>query len=271
MTWLSNLLILTLLATSSPAAVRSGKATAEWITVSNTVEPGRPTQSAIRMVLDPSWHTYWLNPGEGGMQTTVKWELPPGWTAGELKYPVPKRFVSAGLAGYGYQDTVIFPLLLVPPADFTGNALLRGKISWLTCDDATCAPGNAEISLTLAAGTPVPSPDAAAIENALTLLPVEDSAVVLDVVETQGNLQLTIRLTAPGIINPATAQVFPLTHHAVEESTPIQFVKSGAVWTASVPKSGYATAPLTTLTLLLADHRMPGAIFTTWDKKVKTH
>jgi len=255
------------MATSAPAAVRSGKATVEWITASNTAEPGRSVQTAIRMVLDPSWHTYWLNPGEGGMQTTVKWELPPGWTAGELEYPVPKRFVSAGLAGYGYQNTVIFPLRLVPPADFTGDALLKGKISWLTCDDATCAPGHAEISLTLTAGTSAPSPDAAAISKALTLLPVENPAVVLEVAEAQGNLQLTIDLAAPGIINPATSQVFPLTHHAVDESTPIQFVKSGVVWTASVPKSGYATGPLTTLTLLLADHRMPGAISTTWKKR----
>lgn len=263
------LAIITLLATygPAPAAVRSGNATVEWISTSNTVEPGLPTQTAIRMVLDPSWHTYWLNPGEGGMQTSVKWELPPGWTTGGLKYPVPKRFISGGLAGYGYQNTVIFPLSLVPPADFTGNTLLKGKISWLTCDDATCVPGNAEISLTLTAGTPAPSPDTAAIANALTLLPVENPAVVLDVAEARGNLQLTIRLAVPEIINPATSQVFPLNHHAVNETTPIQFVKSGAVWTASVPKSEYTTEPLRTLTLLLADHDMPGAISTTWIKK----
>lgn len=267
MTWISGTLISALLATSAPAAVRSGKATVEWLTASATCEPGRSVQTAVRMVLDPSWHTYWLNPGEGGMKTTVEWELPAGWVAGELEHPVPERFVSEGLVGFGYKGTVVFPVTLTAPVGFSGDAILKGKLSWLTCDDSSCIPGNAEISLTLTAGTPAPTLNAGLITATLKLVPAENPAVILVVTEADGKLQLAIRLTRHGICDPASSQVFPLTHHAVEDAAEIQFVKSGDVWTASIPKSEYANGPLTSLTLVLAGDGAPVAFSTTWLKK----
>lgn len=88
--------------TVSIAAVRSGKAEVDWLSVSATVAPGKPVQTALRLVVDPGWHTYWENPGEGGMGISVKWDLPAGWTAGALEHPVPQRFMTGELAGFGY-------------------------------------------------------------------------------------------------------------------------------------------------------------------------
>ena len=56
----------------SVAAVRSGKAEADWISESATYESGKPVRTALRLVLDPGWHTYWENPGEGGMKISAK-------------------------------------------------------------------------------------------------------------------------------------------------------------------------------------------------------
>jgi thiol:disulfide interchange protein DsbD len=267
MTWISSTLISALYVTAAPAAVRSGKATVEWLAAAATCEPGRSVQTAVRMVLDPSWHTYWLNPGEGGMKLSVEWELPAGWAAGELEHPVPKRFVSAGLAGFGYKGTVVFPVTLTAPLGFSGEAILKAKLSWLTCDDNSCIPGNAEISLTLTAGAPAPTAHAGWITEALKLVPAENPEVILEVAEAAGNLQLTIRLTRPGICDPASSQVYPLTHHAVADGLEIRFAKSGDVWTASTPRSGYADGPLMSLRLVLAGEGAPIPLSTTWLKK----
>ena len=39
----------------------------------------------------PGWHGYWLNPGDAGLPMDVKWQLPTGFSAGPLRYPVPTR------------------------------------------------------------------------------------------------------------------------------------------------------------------------------------
>ena len=83
------------------AGVRSGKAEAEWRGVAAQYQAGKPLQTALRLVLDEGWHTYWENPGEGGMKISVTWKLPPGWVAGELEHPIPQHFAAGGLAGFG--------------------------------------------------------------------------------------------------------------------------------------------------------------------------
>ena len=42
---------------------------------------------------------------------------------------------------------MVFPVTVTPPPDFEGSVKLRGKISWLTCNDEGCIPGDAEVFL----------------------------------------------------------------------------------------------------------------------------
>jgi hypothetical protein len=148
------IMISTMLCGAAMAGIRSGKATVAWIGESVTCEAGKPLQTAIRMVHDPGWHSYWINPGEAGVKTSVSWKLPPGWKTGGLGYPAPSRFTTSGLAGFGYEGTVLLPVKITPPEDFTGTARLSAVISWLACGEAGCVPGKAEIHLDLSAGIP---------------------------------------------------------------------------------------------------------------------
>ena len=61
--------------------------------------------------MDPGWHTYWKNPGDAGIATQIKWQLPPGITAGEIQWPLPEKLPPAEVTTYGYEDEV---MLLVP-------------------------------------------------------------------------------------------------------------------------------------------------------------
>ena len=59
----------------------------------------------------PGWHVYWRNPGDAGLPPEIAWTLPPGFTAGEIAWPTPERFVVNDIGNYGYAGSVD---LLVP-------------------------------------------------------------------------------------------------------------------------------------------------------------
>ena len=56
------------------------------------VSVGKPFTVGVLLKIDPGWHIYWKNPGDAGLPTKVKWTLPDGFTAGELRYPTPHEF-----------------------------------------------------------------------------------------------------------------------------------------------------------------------------------
>lgn len=235
------------------ASVRPGRAAVAWIGGSATCEPGKPYQSAVRMVLDPGWHSYWINPGEAGMKTTIKWKLPPGWKCGELQYPVPVRFQTAELTGFGYEDTAWFPVTVTPPVDFTGTARLTAVISWLACGADGCVPGEAELRLDLHAGPSERNADAPAIDAALARVPrPHPAAPRLVVREVDKTIMLEIIVEPDFLVDLGLYRVFPATPESIDPKATIRFTKKEAIWTAEAPKSEYAAGPLKELSLVLA-------------------
>ena len=47
------------------------------------VAPGKPVWLGLAIDHQPHWHTYWKNPGDSGLPTTLQWQLPAGVTAGD--------------------------------------------------------------------------------------------------------------------------------------------------------------------------------------------
>jgi len=245
MTSRSLLALAALTAFSHAAPVKSGHATAEWITPATAIEGGKSIQTGIRLVVEEGWHTYWINPGEAGSKLKVTWTLPPGWTASEVSFPAPKRFLTGELPGYGYEGEVIFPVTLTPPADASSAAGLGAKVSWLTCDDSSCVPGKAELKLTLGA-------DKDAMEKFLAQVPEPAEGAKLDVTESGGNLRLAISLPKGSDLDLAEYEAFPVTEQSVDLYKPLKFAKSGEIWSATAGKNEYAEGPLKELRLVLA-------------------
>jgi Thiol:disulfide interchange protein len=135
----------------------------------------------LRLEHEPHWHTYWLQPGTG-LPTSIEWELPPGWSAGPIRWPAPSRVydTSRNLAGNGYEGVVFLPVVLTPPRDLAPGApvTLRAKVEWLMCKDV-CKPGSAELGLVLTPTAPdamtsanvTDSPEGEALLAALDKLP----------------------------------------------------------------------------------------------------
>lgn len=159
--------------------VRDQHVVAQLISDQATIAPGEPFTIGLKFTIDPTWHTYWINPGETGQATKLTLDLPDGFTAGDLKFPVPKRFVTDfGFnileAGFGYEETVIHTIEVTPPANLKtgGTVTIAGKANWLMCDPGTCVPGKADLSITLPVGeASEKSDDAAAISFYAKKLP----------------------------------------------------------------------------------------------------
>ena len=69
------------------APVRDNFVEAELITEYESIQPGQDFVVGVRLKIDPTWHTYWINSGESGFPTTIKWELSEGFEAGPMQFP----------------------------------------------------------------------------------------------------------------------------------------------------------------------------------------
>lgn len=256
-------LILSALCSISSAAIHSGHAAADWLAASSSYEGGKTVKTGIRLVMDKGWHTYWSNPGEGGMQLSVKWELPEGWTAGEVEHPVPIRFMTGDLPGFGYEGTVIFPVTLTPPAGASGEVTLKAKVSWLTCNDSACIPGNADLEMTLKTGDASATPESEILAEASKKVPVATDKVILKVTEKPAGLVLTITPADSDQISEDTA-FFPATPDVVDAGAQIKFTKSADAWMAEVPKSEYLSGPVKEFTLVSGIKAGTAPLAITW-------
>lgn len=247
------------------AGVKSGHAAADLVAGVSSFEPGKTFQVAIRLTVDPGWHTYWINPGVGGMPVKATWTLPEGWKAGELQQPVPKRFMTGDLPGFGYEGETVFLVDLTPPAGATGEAECRVKLAWLTCDERACVPGDAELSVKLRAGDGKVGKDSAVVAAAKTKIP---KPINLHFMVKEEKNQLTLSFL-PGLfshedIDLTGFSAFPATPDVVDPGNLIEFKKDGDAWVATVKKNEYADGPATLLDIVLAGGKLKQPLLLSW-------
>ncbi len=157
-------------ALAQSAAEAEAKAAAEpvYVTphlVANTtgVVAGEKFKIGVHLDMAPDWHTYYKEPGDAGMKTSIEWQLPPGFTASELIWQKPEKFVDAGIVTYGYHDKVLLASEVTAPADLKAGTMLtfKAKVKWLSCKDI-CLPGKGDVSLQIpVVSKAVASPQAA--------------------------------------------------------------------------------------------------------------
>ncbi len=129
--------------------VRTDYVESELISEVESIKPGEPFWIALRLKMDEEWHTYWLNAGDAGLQTKIKWTLPEGFTASEIHWPYPEKIYLEDLANFGYEGEV-FLLTKITPPDFIEQTEIeiKAKASWLVCK-VECLPGDAEYLIKL--------------------------------------------------------------------------------------------------------------------------
>ena len=115
-----------------------------------SVDPGAVFRLGVLLKMDPGWHTYWQYSGDAGMPTQIDWKLPPGYKAGALQWPLPKKYSEAGdLTVYGYADEVLLYSEIQAASTSTADPVMfEAGVSWLVCREV-CIPGGAQVSVSL--------------------------------------------------------------------------------------------------------------------------
>src|SRR3954467_2563932 len=136
-----------------PAAAQidsAPKVQARLIAETDEIAPGGTVTVALAQNIRREWHTYWVNPGEAGLPTELKWSLPKGWRAGAIEWPYPKRLPVGPLMNYGYEGKVWLLTKLTAPRDAKlGDAVtLKATGSWLVCKEV-CIPEDRPLSLSM--------------------------------------------------------------------------------------------------------------------------
>jgi len=143
---------------ASPAGDSQVKA--ELISEMQSIRPGSSFWVALHLKMEEGWHTYWKNPGDSGLATSIEWVLPEGFQAEEIQWPFPQKIVQGPMATYGYEGEVY--LLIEIKASGSVPAGSRQKImakaEWLACKEI-CVPGKADLVLELPVSEETPKMD----------------------------------------------------------------------------------------------------------------
>jgi len=152
--------------TAAAQPVKTEHVTAELVAQASAVQPGQAVQIGLRLQHIPHWHTYWRNPGDSGLPTTLAWTLPDGGVASDIQWPAPQRLPLGPLVNYGYEGELLLPLRYTAPANAQPGSTLRlqAAATWLVCRDV-CIPESATLNLVVpvvaAGSTPPPTEHAA--------------------------------------------------------------------------------------------------------------
>src|SRR5438105_1402636 len=197
--------------------------------------PGGEVELAIHMRTNAGWHGYWLNPGDAGLPMDVQWQLPKGFAAGPLRYPVPTRLETAGLMNFVYKrDYAVLVRLKVPP-NARGTVPIRAAARWLACTDKICVPEQGELSLDLPVGTG--APNRAQFDAWRRALPQPLATVGHFAIE---NGKLRVAIPLPASVAVGEPYLFPITDNAVDYDAKQGFRRSGDTLIAELKRKSSA-------------------------------
>jgi len=204
----------------------------------SAIQPGQPFRVALKIKMAPEWHTYYLNPGDAGQATQIKWKLPAGFTAGPIQWPVPQRMDFQGIASYVYEDEVLLIQQITPPKSLKpGTAVKLGAhCTWLLCSTG-CVPQSSDLSISLQVGAKAVKSQsgAAQIEAAWQALP----AVVSSIQPAASITGKAVTVLFTGLPEATKVQFIPADVDSFGANEPTFSGKSGELL-MSLPLTAYA-------------------------------
>ncbi len=233
-------------------AVPVQHARVELVAQKTAATPGAQMVLGVHFNLDKDWYIYWVNPGDSGQPPSFRWELPPGFSAGEIAWPHPERLGNSQLVDYGYKDDVLF----IVPVQVPGNAKAGAPAQialdakWLICREV-CIPDKAhlQISVPLSAAPAQDSGNAQLFAQARRLTPKAPPPTWKALVRSDAtNFVLSIQT---GSSLAASATFFPLEAGQIENAAPQITTSTPAGVRITLKKSEQLVKPISRLRGLL--------------------
>jgi DsbC/DsbD-like thiol-disulfide interchange protein/cytochrome c biogenesis protein CcdA len=202
------------------------------------LEPGKPVWVGLQLAHQPEWHSYWKNPGDSGLPTKLEWKLPVGVLAGEIAWPMPRKYPIGTLINYGYEHTVLLPVPLTITPEFKpsllGGALeVKLKAQWLVCRKE-CIPEEGEFLLAIPAKSAI-ALHGPAFQASFAAQPKQLADLAAATVD---GTSLRFRISGlPADLRGKPLEFFPEATEVIETSAPWSQAWEGQIWTAQVPLS----------------------------------
>jgi thiol:disulfide interchange protein DsbD len=198
------------------------------------LQPGQPVWLGLYIRHAPHWHTYWKNPGDSGLPTTLQWTLPAGASAGEIDWPTPRKLPIGPLVNYGYEGDLLLPVPLTLAAAPGAPLQVKLRADWLVCKEV-CIPEGGDFTLSLAPGQSIAS-HAALFEAAWAARPVEDRSASARGELKDGQLVVTVHgLPAPWTGRPLA--LLPELNGVIDNAANTAFTWSGTEGRIALPFS----------------------------------
>ncbi len=216
------------------------------------VQAGQTFWLGLQIEHQPDWHTYWQNPGDSGLPTRLQWQLPAGLQAGDIAWPLPKKFPIGTLANYGYEGRLLLTVPVTAEANFrfpdSGPLAIALQAEWLVCRQE-CIPQEGRFILNLVSAAPqTPRAtwfDAAQKLSPQTLPQLQQGGSWITGGQTtvsDDGQQLRLRVHGlPASWRGQTLSAFPVTasvvHNAAVQGKDWTQNWQGGVWSAQIPVS----------------------------------
>ena len=167
------------------------------------LQPGTSYRVGLLLRHDPGWHTYWKSTATG-YATSIKWELPEGFSISGLSWPTPKVYDFQGWIEYVFEGEVLLTATLQVPEGLAQTEVeIAFSAEWLMCENV-CIPGEIASSLVIPVidAPPIPSPEWAELfQRSDRSLPAAPGSYQL--AAWQGERLVHLRVTGPELPDSA--------------------------------------------------------------------
>lgn len=179
--------------------VTPGLVAAELLPVETMADGTQLT--AVHLVLEPGWKTYWRSPGDTGVPPHFDWAGSMNLVVARPVWPRPEVIESEGERTLGYHDELVLPVLIT--TDQPGAPVdLKLALDFGLCLDI-CVPAHVELAATTADGSATPDPRIAA---ALGRVPAKGQGELdCTVSDIADGVQVTAHVAAPARAGEAVA------------------------------------------------------------------
>jgi len=219
---------------------------------------GRPLRLGLLIEHAPHWHTYWKNPGDSGLPTTLAFTLPGGFVAGDIRWPTPTRLPIGPLMNFGYEGRVLLPVDIQVPTSFAGDALaVKLRADWLVCKDV-CIPEGGDFALQVPARAATAG-HAAAFNQADAAAPQAAAGAEARAEPKDGALHVRVAGLPPAWQGLAL-QLFPETAGVLNNAAPVQGRWQAGVWSAELPLDAQRSAGPSVMPVVLTAAGRPSGL-----------
>jgi thiol:disulfide interchange protein DsbD len=222
------------------------------------VHPGGTFRVAVRLRLPAGWHIGWLNPGAGGLATTIAWHVPAGLSGGTTEWPYPETDDAGGEISHVYRGTVVLFSSFAVGTGVAGPVELSGDLNWGICR-IVCVQQHHTVTITVPVARDVAARSSmwAEAAAAMRLLPMRERSAGFDAIPEGDSVRLAMTGLRAGPAPGSWVTFFPLEPGRRSVVVPVRTIPGGIA--VLLPRAVVSGAPTARLSGVLVAAHAPGA------------